>query len=195
MNTVKKTAKKHFRLRDRLKANGVLKALVQPDPYAVPFRSCLMTVQDTVPIHAVHVEENLIESYPGMFSRSYALKETNYQTETEESEKSMFVVLRGILNSIGINCEISFMILNRAIEEKEFRDQVHMPECGDFLDPYRVETNAIMDSRIREGRNGIEKVKIVTLGFHTSDVKKACDPDRNPPVGKLRRGRHASFGG
>ena len=35
---------------------------------------CVQTVQDTVPIYAVHENVNLIESYPGCFSKSYEIK-------------------------------------------------------------------------------------------------------------------------
>ena len=155
-------------------AGSIMKAVIQPDPYAAPVRRCRVTTQDSIPITAVHEQYNLIETYPGFFTRCYALRETNYQTETEDAQKSMFVKLRGILNSIGNNCEIAFTIHNRDINMEDFKDRVLLKERGDKLDWLRREWNKVVTDRIREGKNGIEKCKYVTLGLHTTDVRKAA---------------------
>ena len=155
-------------------AGSIMKAVIQPDPYAAPVRRCRVTMQDSIPITAVHEQYNLIETYPGFFTRCYALRETNYQTETEDAQKSMFVKFRGILNSIGNNCEIAFTIHNRDINMEDFKDRVLLKERGDKLDWLRREWNKVVTDRIREGKNGIEECKYVTLGLHTTDVRKAA---------------------
>ncbi len=48
-------------------------------------------------------------------------------------------------------------------------------ETGDELDYLRRELNAITLSRIQGGRNGLEKLKFITLGIHTNSLKKAVE--------------------
>ena len=86
----------------------------------------------------------------------------------------MFVKLRGILNGIGNNCEIAFTIHNRSINMDDFKDRVLLKERGDKLDWLRREWNKVVLDRIREGKNGIEKCKYLTLGLHAGDVRKAA---------------------
>ena len=152
-------------------SGSILKAVVQPDPYAVPVRRCRVTAQDSIPITAVHEQYNLIETYPGFFTRCYALRETNYQTETEDAQKSMFVKLRGILNGIGNNCEIAFTIHNRDINMEDFKDRVLLKERGDKLDWLRREWNKVVLDRIREGKNGIDGA-----GCDRTDIRPVFPP-------------------
>ena len=134
---------------------------------------CKTTIQDSVPLHAVHEQHNLIESYPGMFTKSYCIGENNYQTETEEVEQNMFIKLRSIYNSLGNNCEMALTVFNRNINIEQFRETALIKESGDHLDYLRREMNKIITDRIKESRNGIEKKKYITLGVHCDDVKKA----------------------
>ena len=153
--------------------SSVMQAIMQEDPYAVPIKRCKLTTQDSVPIEGLHEKLNLIEPYSGMYTRSYRILATNYQTETEDAQKSVFVKLRNILNSIGANCEISFTVVNRDIDKDMITDLVLLKERGDDLDYLRRVFNEILLDRIREGRNGITKEIYVTLGIHAADVRKA----------------------
>lgn len=132
-----------------------------------------MTVQDSIPIAAVHEKENLVETYPGLFTRLYTLGENNYQTETLEVQEQMFAGFRSALNSLGADCEIAFTVFNQDVDFGEFKETALMKEAGDSLDGLRREMNDIILGRIREGRNGLRKCKYVTLGLHAPDLKKA----------------------
>lgn len=132
-----------------------------------------LTVQDSIPITAVHEKENLVETYPGLFTRLYTLGENNYQTETLDVQEQMFVGFRSVLNSLGVDCEIAFTVFNQDVDFGEFKEAALMKEAGDSLDGLRREMNNIILDRIREGRNGLRKCKYITLGLHAADLKKA----------------------
>jgi len=140
-----------------------------------PIELCKLTVQDSVPIYAIHEKDNLIETYPGLYTRMYLIGENNYQTETEESQQSIFVELRSFFNSIGANCECAVSVFNRNINIEEFKNTALLKEAGDDLDYLRREMNEIILSRIQEGRNGLEKLKYLTVGFHANSYKKAVE--------------------
>ena len=95
-----------------------------------PIELCKLTVQDSVPIYAIHEKDNLIETYPGLYTRMYLIGENNYQTETEESQQSIFVELRSFFNSIGANCECAVSVFNRNINIEEFKNTALLKEAG-----------------------------------------------------------------
>ena len=133
------------------------------------------TVQDSIPIVAVHEKENLIETYPGFFTRSYWIKENNYQSETEEREEGMYIDYRKVLNSLGTNEEYSVSIMNRNVNMREIEENVLCKETGDELDYLRLEMNDVTLERINQGRNGLQKLKYITIGLHCKELKKAAD--------------------
>ncbi len=146
-----------------------------------------LTVQDSIPIAAVHEKENLVETYPGLFTRLYTLGENNYQTETLDVQEQMFVGFRSVLNSLGVDCEVAFTVFNQDVDFGEFREAALMKEAGDSLDGLRREMNGIILDRIREGRNGLRKCKYVTLGLHAADLKKADEVFSRRLDGELSR--------
>ncbi len=133
------------------------------------------TVQDSIPIWGVHEKVNLIETYPGFFTRSYWIKENNYQSETEEREEEMYIDYRKVLNSLGTNEEYAVSIMNRNVNMQEIEENVLCKETGDELDYLRREMNAVTVDNIQHGRNGLEKLKYITVGLHCKDLRKAAD--------------------
>ncbi|MCR5102738.1 MAG: DUF87 domain-containing protein [Butyrivibrio sp.] len=166
----------------------IINTVLVSDPMSPPLNICKITAQDTIPVYACHEKQNLIETYPGFFTKSYYIGENNYQTETEDVEKIIFTKFRGILNSIGSNCEMGITIHNRNINMDDFKDRVLNKEQGDNLDDLRRELNKIILSRIQEGKNGIEKKKYITVGVHTDSLKKA-----NATFIRLDRSLNSSF--
>lgn len=154
--------------------NGIRKGF-SGGGYKPPINLCCLTAQDIVPFTAVHEKDNLIETYPGLFTRMYLIGENNYQTETEECQQSIFIELRSFFNSIGANCECAISVFNRNVNLEEFKAKALMKETGDELDYLRREMNEIIIDRMKEGRNGLEKLKFLTMGVHTNSYKKAVE--------------------
>lgn len=138
-----------------------------------PFKLCVQTVQKTLPIYAVHEKFNIIESYPGCYSKSYYIGNNNYQTEPEEIEMEMFLKYRAVLNSLGKNCEYAISIYNRNINFENFQDEVLKKEVGDNLDYLRRADNEIIMNRIKEGKSGIKKDIYCTIAIHAASVQDA----------------------
>lgn len=160
--------------KDNLKKNitNPLKSMRGNRP---PVTMCKITTQDSVPIYAVHEAENIIETYPGLYTKMYEIGENNYQTETEETQEKLFIGYRSIINSLGTNCEMSITICNQDINEDALKEQVLFKEIGDEYDYLRRQWNEILLKRVKEGHNGLEKKKYLTVGVHATSLKKAAD--------------------
>ena len=122
---------------------SILKGIMKKDPLAAPSNTCKITAQDSVPIYTVHEKENLIETYPGFYTRQYYIVENNYQTETLEVQDNMLKKWRSLINSVGKNCEFAITIHNKNINMADFRESVLKKEMGDNLDYLRREISLL----------------------------------------------------
>lgn len=154
-------------------SNPLLGAIKKKNVYEPPKIYYKKTVQDSIPIYSVHEKANLIETYPGFFTRSYWIGENNYQSETEERETDIYLDYRKVLNSIGVNEEYSLSMMNRNIDMREVEENVLKKETGDEFDFLRRQLNVVTLSWLQEGRNGLEKMKYITIGLHCDSLKKA----------------------
>lgn len=146
------------------------KAMTTPAPKVNP---CKITMQDSVPIFAVHDRYNIIEPYEGMYTKSYRIGENNYQTETAEVENNLLQQYRKFMNSLGDQYECAITILNKNINMEAFREAMFTKETGDQLDYLRRDLNEIIESRIEDGKSGLEKVKYITIGVHEQNAHRA----------------------
>lgn len=131
------------------------------------------TVQ-SVPILGVHEKYQFIETYRGCYVKSYRLGDNNYLTAPEEEQLTVYKGWKRLLNSFGTNVEAALTIYNHSINMQEFCEQALYKEAGDGFDDYRKELNEIMMQRIREGRNGIQRDKFLTIAVHAHDAVKAA---------------------
>lgn len=141
---------------------------------SIPVKVNIETVQQTVPIIAVHEKYELIETYPGCYVKSYLIGDNNYLTAPEEEQKTAFLGWRKVLNGFGTNMEFALTINNRNINQEDFRDSVLMKETGDPHDYLRKQMNKIIMDRMTDGRNSIQKDKYLTVAVHVESAEKAA---------------------
>ena len=141
---------------------------------SVPVRVNTETVQQSVPIIAVHKKYDLIETYPGCFVKSYLIGDNNYLTAPEDEQKTAFLGWRKVINSFGANMEFALTVNNRNINQEDFRDSVLMKETGDAYDHLRKQMNKIILDRMTDGRNSIQKDKYLTVAIHVESAEKAA---------------------
>ena len=131
------------------------------------------TVQGSVPLHAVHERYNLIETYPGCFTRMYRIGDNNYMTATDEERQIFNDGWKAFLNSFGAEMDVSLTLYNRSISEQDFASGVLLKEKGDAHDYLIKQMNGIIRERMVRGRNGMRKDMYLTVGIHVPSVKKA----------------------
>lgn len=152
---------------------GRIFGAIKKKPKVLP--ECMQTVQASIPIHAVHEKYGLIETYPGCYTKTYAIENINYTTASESEQDAILTKWRAFLNSIGTNMEMQLTLLNRSVNLRQFEEEVLLKETGDGYDHLRREMNKVILSRIMDGKNGIERDQYITLSVHADDVKKAAE--------------------
>lgn len=131
------------------------------------------TVQDSIPYYAVYPENGIIETSPGVFTRSYKLEDVNYQIAREEEQYEMFSKYGQLLNSFepSINFEITINQKNINMDEFEAETMLLMKEDG--LDDFRKERNDIIKKKLLEGKNNLVKEKYLTVSAPADSIEAA----------------------
>ena len=163
---------KNKNLNNNRKIDGA--KMVSQKSLEAPVKLNTETIQQSVPIIAVHEKYGLIETYTGCFVKSYYIGDNNYLTAPDEDQLEMFAGWRRVLNSFGNNMEFAVTINNRTMNEDDIREANMMKETGDEFDYLRKQMNQIIMDRVSDGKNSIRKDKYLTIAVHESEVSKAA---------------------
>ena len=173
---------------------GKRKALEGAGRVRVPVPECIQTAQACVPIAGVHEKYGFLETYGGCYVKSYSIQDNNYLTAREDEQRVIFAGWRQLINSFDEGMEAALTVYNRSVNMQEFCENVLNKECGDSFDSLRKELNGIILGRMREGRNGIQKDKFLTVAVHGDCAGKAAqafsrlDRDVDKMLGKIGSG-------
>lgn len=142
------------------------KQVVSQKDLEIPKKFNIETVQQSVPIHAVHEKYNLIETYPKCFVKLYSIGDNNYMTAPDEEQREMWKGWRRLLNSMGHTTEFAVTINNRTMNEDDIREANMYKETGDEFDHLRKQMNDVIMRRVADGKNSIRKDKYLTIAVH-----------------------------
>lgn len=131
------------------------------------------TVQDSIPYYAVYPANGIIETEPGVFSRSYMLEDVNYQIAKEEEQYEMFAKFGQLLNSFEPSIRFEITINQKNINMDEFEEETMLPMREDGLDEYREERNNIIKKKLLEGKNNLLKEKYLTIAAPADSIEAA----------------------
>ena len=146
---------------------------IKKKPRLMP--ECIETVQDSIPIRAVHEKYNLIETYEGCFTRSFRILNINYKTASENEQEVLMSKWRDYLNSLGSSMEMSLTVYNRPMDIRGFKEEHFIKEAGDGFDYLRKQLNEITERRAIAGKNSIERDIYLTYAVHADDVRTAAE--------------------
>jgi len=133
------------------------------------------SVQDTIEIVAV-AENGIFEVAGGLkslkrYSKSYRFTDINYTTTNEEEQVDIFERYCRFLNSLDVNFKIT--INNRNKNMEDLRKLVLLQYKGDGFDNFRKIYNDIIEDKIREGRQGIEQERYLTITIERKNFEEA----------------------
>lgn len=141
------------------------------------------TAQQSIPYEEMY-PNGMIKIGPGLFSKSYYFGDMNFATEKEDKQEEILKSYSKLLSKYAPNVTAQFTIFNRKtsadkIKEKFFLKLKNGSGLGRTEDEierekrqqeYRDEYNTILENRIKEGRNDIQKERYITLTLKTTDV-------------------------
>ncbi len=130
-------------------------------------------VQKTIPYDVVYEQDGIIETSPGVFSKSYLIQDINYQIAKQSEQDEMFLKYGEFLNSFEPAHRFQITINQRNIDMARFENETMLPLKGDNLDYLREERNNMLKDKIREGRNNMVKEKYLTVSCKADSLDNA----------------------
>lgn len=131
------------------------------------------TVQQSIPYLYVYEDNGIIEISEGVYTKSYELRDINYQVAKEQEQEDMFEKYSAFLNSFDSNVKFQICINNKSIDKKMFEDITLLKEKYDGFDELREEYNEMLRKKINEGRNNMEREKYLTLRVEADSLSEA----------------------
>ncbi|WP_031420594.1 VirB4-like conjugal transfer ATPase, CD1110 family [Lachnoclostridium phytofermentans] len=128
------------------------------------------SIQETIEIMAV-AENGIFEVAKNRYSKSYRFQDINYTTTKEEEQIDVFERYCKFLNSLDCNFKIT--INNKNKNMVDLRKIVLLQYKKDGFDHFRKTYNDIIEDKIREGRQGIEQQRYLTLTIERKNFEEA----------------------
>lgn len=128
------------------------------------------SIQETIEIIKV-AENGIFEVARNHFSKCYRFQDINYTTTNEEEQIDIFERYCKFLNSLDVNFKITINNKNKNMED--LREHVFLQSEQDGFNNYRKIYNDIMESKIHEGRQGIEKERYLTITIERKNFEEA----------------------
>lgn len=138
-----------------------------------PSRPAPKTSQQSIPYDYVY-KNGIIEVEPGLFSKSYLLQDANFKIASNEEQENMFFAFGDLLNMFDSETKLQITVFNRNVNKEEFREKVFLKLQNDGLDKYRLENNAILESKMNEGKNSVTREKYLTVSVQADDIDAAA---------------------
>lgn len=127
-------------------------------------------VSDSIPILSVSDDNSIFEVRKGLYSKTYALQDVNFQTAKLLEKGQMAKAYGSFLDALDVSQRLQITIINRLITGETAVESAYIPEVGDDLDYLRTSYNQIIKRNMEAGRNNIRKEKYFTLSQECTDM-------------------------
>ena len=128
------------------------------------------SIQETIEIMSI-AENGIFEVSKNHYSKCYRFQDINYTTATEDEQIGVFERYCKFLNSLDCNFKIT--INNKNKNMIDLRDKVLLGYCNDGYDNFRKTYNDIIEQKIRDGRQGIEQERYLTITIERKNFEEA----------------------
>ena len=135
-------------------------------------------VRSSIPFKGV-LENGIIETYPGTFTKSYKLTDINYTIAPEDEQMVIYQKFMEMLNSFNKSVKWQFTIFNHEIDKKKTITDIRVLPKKDGLNKYRQEMNANLLDKLKKGNNSIKHDKILTVAIEAKNAKLASEEFNN----------------
>ena len=137
---------------------------------SVPLYKAPKSIQETIEIEKVAVN-GIFEVSKNRYSKCYRFHDINYTTTNEEEQIDIFERYCKFLNSL--DCAFKITVNNKNKDMEKLRDYILLAYQGDGYDEFRRSYNDIIEEKIREGRQGIEQERYLTITIERKNFEEA----------------------
>ncbi len=125
--------------------------------------------KDSVPIRGI-MENGIIETEPGTFTKTYPLSDVNFSIVPYEEQSSIFKAHMEFLNSFGENIRWQFCFYKHSEDKRKTASEIRLKPVNDGLKPYRNEMNHILAETLKSGNNSYKMEKMLTIAIDDTDA-------------------------
>ena len=144
-----------------------LQDLKKPD---APLYKAPKSVQQTMEIIRIS-EDGIFQVASNRYSRSYRFRDINYVTSNQEEQEDIIERYCKLLNTF--DCRFKITIDNKNKDMDQMREEILLPKKNDEYDHFRDIYNDIIERKIREGRQGIEQERFLTITIERKNYEEA----------------------
>ena len=142
------------------------KATREKERFAIP-----KSVQDAIPIRRIWPDG--IFQVGNRFSKSFSFTDINYALAGKDDKTTMFLDYSELLNALDSGAFAKITIHNRRVNKKEFERSLLLPMKGDSLDPFRLEYNEMLLSKVTGTNNSVVQDRCLTISVAKRTVEEA----------------------
>ena len=142
------------------------KATREKERFAIP-----KSVQDAIPIRRIWPDG--IFQVGNRFSKSFSFTDINYAIAGKDDKTIMFLDYSELLNALDSGAFAKITIHNRRVNKKEFERSLLLPMKGDSLDPFRLEYNEMLLSKVTGTNNSVVQDRCLTISVAKRTVEEA----------------------
>lgn len=128
------------------------------------------SVQETIEIRKI-AENGIFEISKNRFSKCYLFQDINYTTTDETEQMDIFERYCKFLNSLDVCFKITINNKNKDMEE--VKNHIFLQCKEDGFDKFRKIYNDIMEQKIKEGRQGIDQERYLTVTIERKNFEEA----------------------
>ena len=147
-------------------------------------------VRDSIPFTGI-MQNGIIETYPGTFTKSYKLPNISFSIASEEEQYNIYVIMQGLMNSFNEQTRWQFNIINHTTDKLQTLNSIRLEPKRDALNSFRSEVNKIMLSCMQTGTASITQDRYLTVSIddisaeHAVSVLNKIDIEVNKQFRKL----------
>ena len=128
------------------------------------------SIQETIEIMEVS-ESGIFKVQQNKYSKTYKFMDINYTTATYDEQEEILQRYCKFLNSF--DCSFKITINNKNKDMQDLRKYILLPYLNDVFDDFRKIYNKIIEEKIKEGRQGIEQERYLTVTVERKTFEEA----------------------
>jgi len=137
---------------------------------SMPLYKTPKSIQQTIEILKI-AENGIFEVAKNRYSKCYRFQDINYTTTDDVEQMDVFTRYCKILNSLDCNFKITVNNYNKDMDD--LRENILFQYEGDEFDDFRRVYNQVVEEKIRDGRQGIDQERLLTLTIERKNIEEA----------------------
>lgn len=148
------------------------------------------TVSESLPFRGI-MDNGVIETKPGTFTKSYRMQDVNFTLATKEEQERIFSAYMDMLNGFDSLTKWQIAIFSHEIDKRSTFSEIRIPPRKDGLNDYRQEMNSAYLENLKKGSNSIKQDKYLTMAIedlnadHAVSTFTRLDADINQKLKKI----------